>query len=130
MTISIKLENDTACFHCGLPVPKGEAWGIEFEGQWKPMCCPGCEAVAQAIIDSGLSSFYLKRTAYSVTVDSLEDVLEPCMTELSEAEFEDDELQETSLIIEGITLFLLASTMQPDGRDSKRLSKRFLLLMS
>jgi len=103
MTINNKLENNAVCFHCGLDVPKGKEWGIEFEGQWRPMCCPGCEAVAQAIIDSGLSSFYLKRTAYSVTANSLEDVLEPCVTELSEAEFEDDELLETSLIIEGIT---------------------------
>ena len=103
MTISIKLENDTVCFHCGLPVPKSETWGIDFEGHRRPMCCPGCEAVAQAIIDSGLASFYQKRTAYSVTADSLEEVLEPCVTELSEEAFEDDELQETSLIIEGIT---------------------------
>jgi len=103
MTINDKLKNNAVCFHCGLDVPKGKEWGIEFEGQWRPMCCPGCEAVAQAIIDSGLSSFYLKRTAYSVTANSLEDVLEPCVTELSEAEFEDDELLETSLIIEGIT---------------------------
>ena len=92
MTISIKLENDKVCFHCGLPVPKGERWGIDFEGQWRPMCCPGCEAVAQAIVDSGLASFYQKRTAYSLTADSLEGVLEPCVTELSEEEFGDDEL--------------------------------------
>ncbi|MBV1913643.1 MAG: cadmium-translocating P-type ATPase [Cycloclasticus sp.] len=103
MTINTKLENDTVCFHCGLSVPRDKTWGIDFEGQWRPMCCPGCEAVAQTIIDSGLASFYQKRTAYSVTATSLDDVLEPSVVEQPKTDFADTELLETSLIIEGIT---------------------------
>lgn len=31
------------------------------------MCCPGCQAVAQAIVDHGLTDFYRHRTAPSRT---------------------------------------------------------------
>ncbi len=52
-----------ACFHCGLPVPAGSCYQVEFEGRVRPMCCVGCEAVARTIIDSGLDAFYRERTA-------------------------------------------------------------------
>ena len=35
------------------------------------MCCPGCQAVAQAIVDGGLSDYYHHRTAISVTARNL-----------------------------------------------------------
>ena len=50
-----------ACFHCGLPVPAGGAWSVAIEGVPQPMCCPGCEAVAQAIVDNGLDDYYRTR---------------------------------------------------------------------
>lgn len=103
MTINTKLENNEVCFHCGLTVPKGAAWGIDFDGQWRPMCCPGCEAVAQAIISNGLASFYQKRTAYSVSANLPLDVLDHNIPDQTEAKFSRDEVIETSLIIEGIT---------------------------
>jgi len=40
------------------------------------MCCSGCEAVAQAIINNGLADFYHKRTAYSPNVNLVPDELE------------------------------------------------------
>ncbi len=57
--------NDQAqadCFHCGLPVPSGSAYEVEVDGKPQPMCCPGCRAVAQAIVDNGLTDFYRYRT--------------------------------------------------------------------
>lgn len=53
----------TPCFHCGLDVPASLDLPIEFEGQPHPACCAGCQAVAQSIIDAGLSSYYHQRTA-------------------------------------------------------------------
>lgn len=50
------------CFHCGELVPKHSNWSVVIDGQARPMCCPGCEAVAQAIMDSGLNDYYQHRT--------------------------------------------------------------------
>jgi Cu2+-exporting ATPase len=49
------------CFHCGLPVPAGSAWSVVIEDMSQPMCCPGCEAVAQAIVDNDLTDYYRTR---------------------------------------------------------------------
>jgi Cu2+-exporting ATPase len=53
-----------ACFHCGLPNPPGSSWKVTIDGVLEPMCCPGCAAVAQAIVDSGFSDYYRTRSAY------------------------------------------------------------------
>ncbi len=52
----------TNCYHCGLPVPSGTKQWVEIAGQQRPMCCPGCQAVAQAIIDGGYGDYYHHRT--------------------------------------------------------------------
>ena len=49
------------CFHCGLPVPEGADYRVAVDGVSRPMCCHGCQAVAQAIVDGGLTSFYQHR---------------------------------------------------------------------
>jgi len=56
-----------ACFHCGLPAPAGSAWRVVIDGQERPMCCPGCEAVARGIVDSGLADYYRNRSAFGAT---------------------------------------------------------------
>jgi len=38
-----------------------------FEGHMRPMCCVGCEAVANTIIEAGLTAFYRERTALQGT---------------------------------------------------------------
>ena len=50
-----------ACFHCGLPVPAGSHWQVRIDGADRAMCCPGCEAVAQAIVDNQLTDYYRNR---------------------------------------------------------------------
>jgi Cu2+-exporting ATPase len=60
---------DEGCFHCGLPVPPGSAWSVEIGGKPRAMCCPGCEAVAQTIVDNGLTNYYLSRTEHARTAD-------------------------------------------------------------
>jgi Cu2+-exporting ATPase len=54
-----------ACFHCGLPVPAGSRWQARIEGAARPMCCPGCAAAAQAIVDGGFADYYGSRTEYA-----------------------------------------------------------------
>lgn len=57
------------CFHCGLPVPENTRWNTKIEGVSRPMCCPGCQAVAQSIVDSGFGDYYSTRIGYSATAD-------------------------------------------------------------
>jgi len=55
------------CYHCGLPVPRGADYSVVIENQSRPMCCPGCQAVASAIVDGGLDRFYQYRSSLSAT---------------------------------------------------------------
>ena len=51
------------CYHCSLPVPAGSRYALEIKGIVQPMCCPGCQAVAETIMECGLASYYDHRTA-------------------------------------------------------------------
>jgi Cu2+-exporting ATPase len=51
-----------SCFHCGLEVTHPGRWFTEIEGRQQTMCCAGCQAVAQAIVDAGLDDYYRNRT--------------------------------------------------------------------
>lgn len=53
---------NTPCFHCGELTDEGSRWATEIDGQQQPMCCPGCKAVAETIIASGLKDYYKHRT--------------------------------------------------------------------
>ena len=56
-----------ACYHCGEPLPPGPVRTARIGGVERPMCCPGCEAVASLIAGSGLDDFYRFRTAPAPT---------------------------------------------------------------
>ena len=58
-----------SCYHCGLPVPANTHFTVEIKGESHPMCCPGCQAVATAICDGGLSRFYQYRAANATRPD-------------------------------------------------------------
>lgn len=98
------------CFHCGLPVPFGASYEVTILDKARPMCCHGCQAVAEAIVAGGLESFYEHRTAPSRRVEDL------VPDELRQMELYDQErlqqgfvhqeseqLRSASLILEGIT---------------------------
>ncbi|WP_373182066.1 heavy metal translocating P-type ATPase [Halomonas campaniensis] len=53
---------EDGCYHCGSRVPDGAPWSITLDDARHPLCCPGCEAVAHAIVDGGLASYYRFRT--------------------------------------------------------------------
>lgn len=97
------------CFHCSLPVPKNSSYLVTIDGQEHAMCCPGCQAVAQAIVDGGLSSFYQHRTETSPTARAvIPDVLQELSLydkpELQRSFVSTDEknIKQASLILEGI----------------------------
>ncbi len=52
------------CYHCGEAIPAGVDINVVIAGTVRPMCCPGCEAVATMIAGSGLQDFYRNRSAY------------------------------------------------------------------
>lgn len=97
------------CFHCSLPVPKNSSYLVEIEGQKQAMCCPGCQAVAKAIVDGGLSSFYKHRTETSLTAraavpEVLQELTLYDKPELQRAfvSTDDKNIKQASLILEGI----------------------------
>ncbi|HWW04694.1 heavy metal translocating P-type ATPase [Collimonas sp.] len=63
---------DGDCFHCGLPLPAEAAeqrWSVRIGQVLEAMCCPGCAAVAQTIVDNGCADYYTTRTAFSSRID-------------------------------------------------------------
>ena len=46
------------CFHCGLAVADPKRWTVRINDVDEPMCCPGCQSVAGAIIAGGLENYY------------------------------------------------------------------------
>lgn len=103
----------SACFHCGQSVPTGLDLHVKILGEARPMCCPGCEAVATAIVDSGSESFYQYRTEHSETPEFTPKALpQNVQQELTLYDNEDvlkdishdtDSGKEIVLIIEGIS---------------------------
>jgi len=97
------------CFHCGLPVPQNSAYRVKIDGKECAMCCPGCEAVAKAIVDGGLTSFYHHRTETSPTAraavpEILQELTLYDQPELQRTFVSTDEknIKQASLILEGI----------------------------
>ncbi|MBE0625955.1 MAG: heavy metal translocating P-type ATPase [Burkholderiales bacterium] len=56
-----------SCFHCALPVSDPDRYRVKVGGDWQPVCCPGCEAVAAAILGYGLDGYYEHRTSPAPT---------------------------------------------------------------
>jgi P-type Cu2+ transporter len=49
------------CFHCAEAFTQAPLY-TQINGTAQPMCCPGCQAVSQAIMDAGLISYYQYRS--------------------------------------------------------------------
>lgn len=96
------------CFHCGLPL-EGAKFSVVIDDKPEAMCCLGCQAVAQAIVDNGLDDFYRHRTECSARPESVvPDELQQLTlfdNETVQQSFvrdTDDAVSEASLIIEGV----------------------------
>lgn len=108
--ISARVADESECYHCGLPVLQTTHHYVSIGGVRRRMCCIGCEAVAQSIVDNGLTDYYHHRDAMP------EPVREALPAELQELglfdhpDFQKSFVQpvgeherEASLILEGIT---------------------------
>jgi len=98
------------CFHCGLEIPKEINLSVEIDNQTHKMCCAGCHAVAQAIVENGLTDFYRFRTETAPTGKTLvPEFLQQTQIydnpEIQKRFVRDagEHLREASLILEGIT---------------------------
>ncbi len=98
----------SGCFHCGLPVPDGADYPIQFEDKVQSSCCRGCQAVAQTIIDSGQGAYYSHRTALPATPQQAETELAKLglydLPEIQESfvRTETEHIREAALILENI----------------------------
>ncbi len=97
------------CYHCALPVPAGSRFTAVVLGDTRELCCPGCQAVVEAIVAGGLESYYAHRSETSANPASLPTRL---LDELAlydrpdvQASFvrRDAEVSHTTLLIEGIS---------------------------
>lgn len=96
------------CFHCGEPVPANSSYSLEIKGIVRPMCCPGCQAVAETIMECGLASYYDHRTAPGTKGDLVPEEL-AALTHYDLAEVQQEfvtdsgTLREIQLTVEGLT---------------------------
>ncbi len=97
------------CYHCGLPVLTGDAFSAVVLEKPRVFCCPGCQAVTQAIIAGGLESYYQHRSEPSANPESLPGVLPDELLLLDREDIQKPfvsttgSISETKLLIEGIT---------------------------
>lgn len=85
------------CFHCGLPLPAGSPWQARIGGFEQPMCCPGCAAAAEAIVDAGCVDYYAERSGYGARVEAA-DAPELALYDGAD----DDDRAEASFTVEGV----------------------------
>ncbi|TBU93517.1 heavy metal translocating P-type ATPase [Stutzerimonas kirkiae] len=103
------MSQPTPCYHCGLPVPAGGTFHADVLGQTRDFCCPGCQAVAQAIVAGGLQSYYQHRSDTAINPRELPQVLGEEMALYDRPDVQqpfvshDAELASTALHIEGIS---------------------------
>ncbi|UUM31781.1 heavy metal translocating P-type ATPase [Vibrio japonicus] len=97
-----------SCYHCGEEVPVNTDFKVEILGEVRGMCCPGCETVAQTIVDSGLVSYYQYRTAPAEKADLVPEQLQALIhydNEEVQSEFvrNSDERSEVTLSLDGVS---------------------------
>lgn len=97
------------CFHCGEPNPLNSDFQVTISGQRQQMCCPGCAAVAQTIVDSGLTSYYTHRSATAekmaaLVPDELKQLDYYDLTKIQEDFVKQNKsVSEITLMVEGVT---------------------------
>ncbi|MDF3843903.1 heavy metal translocating P-type ATPase [Pseudomonas citronellolis] len=97
------------CYHCALPVPPGSRFTARVLGETREFCCPGCQAVAEAIVAGGLEGYYRHRTESAANPEALPAQLGDELALLDRPDVQQPfvqhqgELAETTLILEGIS---------------------------
>jgi len=104
----------SSCFHCDEIIPQGITLCVTINHKKQPMCCIGCQAVAQTIVDNNLTQYYQFRTepAHKGTDLIPEDLKAQQLKknklldeEVLQSEFiyQDNDSKEAILTIEGIS---------------------------
>ena len=97
------------CYHCALPVPAGSRFTAAVLGETREFCCPGCHAVAEAIVAGGLETYYQHRSESSANPEALPVQLVDELALYDRADVQapfvrhEGELAETTLLMEGIS---------------------------
>jgi len=97
------------CYHCGEPIPQDFTHHVTIENIDRDMCCYGCSAVAQAIVDNNLTGYYRHRTEKGVKATELvpQELLNLQSYDLTEIEQEftqtNGSLKEVILTVENVT---------------------------
>lgn len=109
MTVQVPFVDATDCFHCGQPIPQGAHYPVTIDGDTRPMCCTGCQAVAVAIVENNLTDYYRFRTEIG---GKPEDLVPEALRQLQVYDAPElqksfvretgNNIREASLILEGI----------------------------
>lgn len=95
------------CYHCDEPVPANATFSTLIDDVEQPMCCPGCAAVADAIVSAGLSDYYRYRTEKGQQQDVPEALASLIAYDLDEVQQEfvaaRGDLKEVLLSVDGIS---------------------------
>lgn len=109
------MNNQVRCYHCGLEVLSGVRLGVKVLGESRAMCCLGCQAVAESIVENGLEDYYQHRTELPQTPEDLipSELKQLALYDHPEVQKsflfgaqgteQDGHIKEAVLIIEGIT---------------------------
>ena len=100
---------ETNCYHCGLPNDDDKCYETVVLGATRQMCCPGCQAVAEAIVNNGLEDYYQFRTEPAQksddsildTLDRLKVYDDPTLQD--EFVYDEGQHKQIQLTLEGIT---------------------------
>ena len=103
------MTNDSSCYHCGQANDPKYKYETVILGAPRQLCCPGCQAVSQAIVDNGLEDYYQFRTEpavqgdseLSAVLDSLSVYDDPALQD--EFVFDHGKHKQIQLTLEGIT---------------------------
>ena len=103
------MASSSQCYHCGLPNDSKQIFETQILGDTRQLCCPGCLAVAQAIVDNGLEDYYQFRTepanksddSILSTLDELAVYNDPALQE--DFVFDEGHYKQIQLTLEGIT---------------------------
>lgn len=98
-----------SCFHCLESVPNGFSANVIIDDIAQPMCCIGCQAVAQNIVDQGMTDYYKYRTVRAGKVEQLVPEQLAFIKSYDNEDIQDefiatnDNISEVLLSVEGIT---------------------------
>ncbi len=96
------------CYHCDELIPQGITLNVIINNKTQLMCCIGCQAVAQTIIDNNLTQYYAVRTEPALKSTALipeqlckNQLLDEAVLQ-NEFIYQENDIKEAILTIEGI----------------------------